>query len=77
MLLGAPSAFTGIMERYKDMMGYSETIDKGIDQHIKHKFGHPPSYFSTANFVKNIDSRRLDHSRQKRPHHPLSRCARY
>ena len=55
VLLGAPSAFTGIMERYKKMMGYSKTIDKGIDYHIQLKFGHPPSYFSTANHIKNIE----------------------
>ena len=56
VLLGAPSAFTGIMERYKKMMGYSKTIDKGIDYHIQLKFGHPPSYFSTANHIKNIEA---------------------
>jgi predicted alpha/beta hydrolase family esterase len=59
VLLGAPSAFTGIMERYSTMMGYSKTIDDGIDTHVKHKFGHPCSYFSTANFVSNIDSEGL------------------
>tara|TARA_B110000967_G_scaffold204131_1_gene246080 strand:- start:1530 stop:2357 length:828 start_codon:yes stop_codon:yes gene_type:complete len=59
VLLGAPSAFTGIMERYKEMMGYTAKIDKGIDHQIKLKFGHLPSYFSTANFVKNIDAKGL------------------
>ena len=59
VLLGAPSAFTGIMKRYKEMMGYTAKIDKGIDHQIKLKFGHPPSYFSTANFVKNIDAKGL------------------
>tara|TARA_B110000459_G_scaffold159502_1_gene175012 strand:+ start:651 stop:1478 length:828 start_codon:yes stop_codon:yes gene_type:complete len=56
VLLGAPSAFTGIMERYKKMMGYSKTIDRGIDYHIQLKFGHPPSYFSTANHIKKIEA---------------------
>ncbi|MDA9028888.1 alpha/beta hydrolase [Flavobacteriaceae bacterium] len=59
VLLGAPSAFTGIMERYSSLMGYSKTIDNGIDRHVKQKFGHPCSYFSTANFVSTIDSEGL------------------
>ena len=59
VLLGAPSAFTGIMERYSSMMGYSKTIDRGIDRHVQEKFGHPCSYFSTANFVSAIDSEGL------------------
>ena len=59
VLLGAPSAFTGIMKRYTDMMGYSQTIYKGIDKQIEFKFGNPPSYFSTADFIKNIDTKGL------------------
>ena len=59
VLLGAPSAFIGIMKRYKEMMGYSQRIYKGIDTQIELKFGNPPSYFSTADFVKNIDTKGL------------------
>ena len=59
VLLGAPSTFTGIMERYKKMMGYSKTIDNGIDRHIELTFGHPPSYYSTAKLIKNINSHGL------------------
>lgn len=54
VLLGAPAGFKGIMKRYKEMMGYSQKISKGIDKQIELKFGHPPAYFSTADFVKNI-----------------------
>ncbi|MDA9970694.1 alpha/beta hydrolase [Flavobacteriaceae bacterium] len=54
VLLGSPSGFKGIMKRYKEMMGYSQRIYKGIDTQIELKFGHPPHYFSTADFVKNI-----------------------
>jgi len=67
VLLGAPSAFTGIMERYKKMMGYSKTIDKGIDTHIELKFGHPPSYFSTAKLIKNIKAHGLIFHDKKDP----------
>ena len=59
VLLGAPSGFTGIMKRYKEMMSYSQKISKGIDKQIEFKFGHPPEYFSTADFVKKIDTKGL------------------
>ena len=59
VLLGAPSTFAAIIERYKKIMGFRNKIDKGIDRYIKLTFGHPPSYYSTANFIKNIDCRGL------------------
>lgn len=59
VLLGAPSTFTGIIERYKKMMGYSKKVGNGIDRYIKLTFGYPTSYYSTANFIKNIDSHGL------------------
>ena len=59
VLLGAPSTFTGIIERYKKMMGYSKKVGNGIDRYIKLTFGSPASYYSTANFIKNIDSHGL------------------
>ena len=59
VLLGAPSTFTGIIERYKKMMGYSKKVGNGIDRYIKLTFGYPASYYSTANFIKNIDSHGL------------------
>lgn len=59
VLLGAPSAFLGIMKRYKEMMGYSQRIYKGIDTQIELKFGYPPSYFSTADFARNITAEGL------------------
>jgi predicted alpha/beta-fold hydrolase len=59
VLLGAPSGFKGIMKRYKEMMGYSRKVSIGIDHYIELKFGHPPHYFSTAEFVKNIDTQGL------------------
>jgi pimeloyl-ACP methyl ester carboxylesterase len=58
-LLGAPSGFKGIMKRYKQMMGYSRKVSIGIDKYIELKFGHPPHYFSTADFAKAIDTKGL------------------
>ncbi len=59
VLLGTPSTFAAIIERYKKIMGFSNKIDKGIDRYIKLTFGHPPSYYSAANFIKNINCRGL------------------
>ena len=59
VLLGAPSGFKGIMQRYKNMMGYSPTICEGIDAEIELKFGHHPNYFSTADFAKKIETEGL------------------
>lgn len=59
VLLGAPSGFKGIMKRYKEMMGYSQNVSEGIDTYIELKFGHPPNYFSTADFAKDIDIKGL------------------
>ena len=59
VLLGTPSGFKGIMKRYKKMMGYSQNVSVGIDTYIELKFGHPPHYFSTADFAKDIDTKGL------------------
>ena len=59
VLLGAPSGFKGIMKRYKEMMGYNQKLSVGIDTYIELKFGHPPHYFSTADFVKDINTKGL------------------
>ena len=59
VLLGTPSGFKGIMKRYKEMMGYSKNVSVGIDTYIELKFGHPPHYFSTADFAKDIDAKGL------------------
>ena len=59
VLLGTPSGFKGIMKRYKEMMGYNQNVSVGIDTYIELKFGHPPHYFSTADFAKDIDAKGL------------------
>ena len=59
VLLGAPSGFKGIMQRYKNMMGYTRTICEGIDAKIELKFGYHPNYFSTADFAKKIETEGL------------------
>jgi pimeloyl-ACP methyl ester carboxylesterase len=59
VLLGAPSGFIGIMKRYIELMSYNPKISKGINKQIELKFGQPAEYFSTADFIKNIDAKGL------------------
>lgn len=54
VLLGAPSNFTGVFSRYKDMMGYSQNVSHALDQYILKNFNHLPEYFSTSNFSKEL-----------------------
>lgn len=59
ILLGAPAHFTGVFSRYKAMMGYNDRISKGLDKIVLERFGKPVSYFSAANFTKEIDAQGL------------------
>lgn len=59
ILLGAPAHFTGVFSRYKSMMGYNTKISKGLDNIVLERFGHPVSYFSTANFTETIAAKGL------------------
>ena len=59
VLLGAPAHFTGVFRRYKSMMGFNTKISKGLDNIVLERFGHPVSYFSTANFTESIAAKGL------------------
>ena len=59
ILLGAPSEFTGVFKRYVDMMGYNKRIENGLNNLVLKRFNNLPSYFSLANFAKNIDTKTL------------------
>lgn len=59
VLLGAPAHFTGVFSRYKSMMGFNTKISKGLDNIVLERFGHPISYFSTANFTESIAAKGL------------------
>ncbi|PKQ45313.1 alpha/beta fold hydrolase [Confluentibacter flavum] len=59
VLLGAPSNFTGIFDRYKSMMRYNKKVSNGIDQFVFNRFGHLPSYYHIHNFSENIHSQGL------------------
>ena len=41
------------------MMGFNTKISKGLDNIVLERFGHPVSYFSTANFTESIAAKGL------------------
>lgn len=59
ILLGAPSEFTGVLQRYSDMLGYNSRIRNQIKLTIINTFGKAPEDFSTAKFLKDISTQGL------------------
>lgn len=59
VLLGAPSEFKDIMQRYIDLLGYNKRVASGLNQVIQDRFGNSPEYFSTARFLAAIKSEGL------------------
>lgn len=59
VLLGAPSNFKDIFERYVNMMGYHNILVKHIDEFILKKHGHRSAYFEASKFSKDITSKGL------------------
>ncbi|MBJ6366920.1 alpha/beta hydrolase [Snuella sedimenti] len=59
VLLGAPSNFTGMFNRYKCMMGYSKKVSNAMDLFVLKHYDHHPNYFSAANFSKDIKAKGL------------------
>ena len=59
VLLGAPSNFVGVFDRYTKMMGYNTRIENAMNKYVLEKYNHLPEYFSAANFSKEITSKGL------------------
>jgi pimeloyl-ACP methyl ester carboxylesterase len=59
ILLGAPSEFTDVLQRYSNMLGYNQRIRNQIKLTIIDKYGKAPEDFSTAKFLKDISSEGL------------------
>ncbi len=59
VLLGAPSNFIGVFNRYEVMMGYNKKVSSALRTCIVNKFNYMPEYFSPAEFSKKIDARGL------------------
>lgn len=59
ILLGAPSNFVGVFNRYSKMMGYNQIISKAIDGIVLQRFNHEPEYFDAARLAESIDAKGL------------------
>lgn len=59
VLLGAPSNFVGVFDRYSKMMGYNKKVVEAMNRWVVKKFNHAPAYFSAATFSKAITSKGL------------------
>jgi len=59
ILLGAPSEFTGLLDRYSSMLGYNQRVKFQMNTVIIERFGKDPKSISTANYLKNISSKGL------------------
>lgn len=59
VLLGAPSQFEGVLQRYVSMMGYNKKVHSKIKAVIYEQFGNWPEYYSTARFSESINAEGL------------------
>ena len=59
VLLGAPSDFIGVFNRYENMMGYNKRVSEALKAYILKDFNHLPEYFSPATFSKDITAKAL------------------
>ena len=59
ILMGAPSEFKDVLERYYDLLGYNKRTRTQINLSIINLFGKAPEDFSTAKFSKQISSQGL------------------
>ena len=59
VLLGSPSNFTGVFDRYSKMMRYNKIVIEAMNQYVLKKYNHLPEYFSAAKFSKEISSKGL------------------
>lgn len=59
ILLGAPSEFTDVLDRYTDMLGYNNRVKNQLITLIIERFGAAPENFSSSKKAKNITSKGL------------------
>ena len=59
ILLGTPSEFVDVLKRYTDMLGYNQRIKVQLNTTIIERYGKHPKDFSTAKYLKNINSEGL------------------
>ena len=55
VFLGAPSAFSGILKNYNDLMGYNKRLRDGIELKIQDRFSFPSIHFNTSKFIISLE----------------------
>lgn len=59
ILLGAPSEFDYLLNRYVDLMGYNNNIRNSLNDIIIERFGKTPKDFSTAKYIQSLKTETL------------------
>ncbi|WP_435413285.1 alpha/beta hydrolase [Psychroserpens mesophilus] len=59
ILLGAPSNFVGVFERYVKMMGYNKRTTQSINDIVYERFNNKPEHFNAAKFSETIAAQGL------------------
>ena len=59
ILLGSPSEFVDVLERYSNMLGYNQRVRTQMNTTIIERFGSKPEDFSTAKCLQTINSKGL------------------
>ena len=59
VLLGSPSNFVGLFDRYTQMMGYNKKVINGMNDYCLKRYNRLPEYFSAVNFFKDIEVKGL------------------
>lgn len=59
VLLGAPSEYTDVLERYTNMLGYNQRITKRLNTIIIERFGKTSEEFSTSKIIKELNQQSL------------------
>lgn len=59
ILIGSPSEYKGLLDRYTNMLGYNQRIKIQLNTIIIERFGQDPSSISTAKYLNNINSKGL------------------
>ncbi|WP_047545424.1 alpha/beta fold hydrolase [Psychroserpens sp. Hel_I_66] len=55
VLLGAPSNFLGVFERYVNMMSYNDRVANAMNSLLFERFNKKPEFFNAARFLENSD----------------------
>lgn len=50
ILLGAPSNFKDVLQRYVDLLGYNRRVHESLSELILSRFGNRPEFYSVENF---------------------------